>query len=659
MFTNKCVAACLFVLIVAFGVVSLSTIAHAQQGFQPVSPDELKMTSEPLAPDAPAIILYRQVDRDDDIRFPREENYFRIKILTEEGRKNGDIEIPFFKQNGDVIHIRARTIKPDGSIVNFDGQVLEKSIAKSRFGEILAKTFALPDVQVGSIIEYSYTINLKENYVYDSHWILNEGLFTKLARFSLKPTGTMAIRWSWQGLQPGTQPKQDRNGDHIIRMEATNIAAFQSEDFMPPENELKSRVDFIYENELFAKDADAYWKKVGKARNEILENFIGKHKAMEQAVAQIVSPADPPETKLRKIYDRVQLLRNTSYEMQKTEQELKRNKDKVADNVEDVWKRGYGDAYQLTWLFLALARAAGFEAYGCWVSDRSEYFFSPSMMQGPKLNVNVVLVKLNGKDLYLDPGVKFTPYGLLAWSESGTPGLRLDKDGGTWITTTVPPSSQSRIERKAKLRLSEAGELDGTLTATYTGLEASGLRHDYRESDGVARKNLLENQLKEQVPVGIEAELTNQPDWNASEAPLVAEFHIRVPGWASGAGRRAVMPVGLLSAAEKHMFEHTNRIHSVYFDYPFEKLDDVTIEVPAGWQIVSVPAAQDRDAQAVAYALKAEKGNGTLHVERKLSVDILLMETKYYASLRNFFQIVRSGDEQQIILQPGPAAPHN
>ena len=31
----------------------------------PVTPEELKMTSEPLAPGAPAVILYRQVDRDD------------------------------------------------------------------------------------------------------------------------------------------------------------------------------------------------------------------------------------------------------------------------------------------------------------------------------------------------------------------------------------------------------------------------------------------------------------------------------------------------------------------------------------------------------------------------------------------------------------------
>ena len=82
-------------------------------------------------------------------------------------------------------------------------------------------------------------------------------------------------------------------------------------------------------------------------------------------MAQIVSPNDTPDVKLRKIYDRVQQIRNKSYELQKTEQEEKREKEKAAENVEDVWKRGYGNGMQLTWLFLGLVRAAGFQAYGC------------------------------------------------------------------------------------------------------------------------------------------------------------------------------------------------------------------------------------------------------------------------------------------------------
>jgi len=620
------------------------------------------MTSEPLAPGAPAIILYRQVDRDDNVHTPHEDNFIRIKILTEEGRKYADLEIPFVRGEYDISGVRARTIRPDGSVAEFDGKVLEKPIEKSRDVKFMAKTLTLPDVQVGGIIEYSFTYDFKEYSLYDSHWILSQDLFTRNAKFSLKPYTSdfpsYAVRWTWHDLPPGTgQPRQTAN--NVVRLEAHNIPAFQTEDFMPPEDELKSRVDFIYSDQLFEPNPDKYWKKVGKQLNGQVEGFVGKKKAMEDAVAQIASPDDPPEVKLQKIYDRVQQLRNTSYEVQKTQQEVAREKEKEPANVEEVWQRGYANGRDLTWLFLGLVRAAGFEAYGVYVSDRSHYFFSINLMDRSRLDANVVLVKVNGKDIYFDPGAAFTPFGLLEWPETGVAGLRLDKDGGTWIQSTLPQSSESQIERKARLKLSDTGDLEGNLTVTFTGLEAMNRRVEERHSDDTERKRYLEDQVKEYIPVAAELELTNQPDWKSSSRPLVAEFTLKIPGWVSGAGRRALLPVGIFSATEKGMFEHANRVHPIYFAFPFEKVDDVTIDLPDGWQTQSVPQPRNQDGHVVAYNVNVEKDAKSLHLSRKLKVDVLLLEPKYYAALRNFFQVVRSGDEEQIVLQPGTATASN
>lgn len=349
--------------------------------------------------------------------------------------------------------MRARTIRPDGTVAEFDGKVFEKEIVKARGLKYMAKTFTLPDVQVGSIIEYSYTYDFKEYALYGSNWILSQELFTKAAKFSLKPyqgsfQNPFTVRWR-PYLPVGTTPPQE-GADHIVRLEVHNVAAFQVEDFMPPENELKARVNFVYSDEAFEPNADKYWKKVGKKLDGQVESFVGKPKAMEDAVAQIVSPNDPPEVKLRKIYDRVQQFRNTSYEVAKTEQEEKREKEKEPVNVEEVWKRGYATGNDLTWLFLGLVRAAGFDASPVFVSDRRNYFFSAVSKDRSKLDANVVLVKVNGKDTYFDPGAAFTPFGLLEWPETGVTGLRLDKDGGTWVQSTLPQSSESRIERKAK-----------------------------------------------------------------------------------------------------------------------------------------------------------------------------------------------------------------
>ena len=165
-------ASCALCLVLAAGN-HWSPAVHASEGFPPISPEELKMTSEPLAPGAPAIILYRQVDRDDNGRTSHEDNYIRIKILTEEGRQRANVELPFSKESENVVAIRGRTVKPDGSEVPFDGTVFEKSLVKARGLHYLAKTFTLPDVEVGSIIEYRWTYDLSEEYIYDSHWILS------------------------------------------------------------------------------------------------------------------------------------------------------------------------------------------------------------------------------------------------------------------------------------------------------------------------------------------------------------------------------------------------------------------------------------------------------------------------------------------------------
>jgi hypothetical protein len=623
--------------------------------WQPITPQDLKMTSVPEAPGAPAIYLYRQVDRDDSNRTPHEYNYARIKILTEEGRKYADVEIPFLREEGNIQGLKARTIRPDGSIVSFEGKAFDKTIVKAKGLKYLAKTFSLPDVQVGSIIEYHYTYDLNEGYVYDSHWILSEELFTKRGKFSLKPNGDFALRWSWPaGLPAGTATPKNEGG--FVRLESQNIPAFQIEDYMPPQNELKYRVDFVYSEGEVEKDPDKFWKKEGKKLNDRVENFTGKRKAMEQAVSETVAPNDAPEVKLQKIYARVQKLRNTSWETEKTEQEQKREKQKDINSVEELWKRGYGNGRQINWLFLAMARAAGFEAYSVYISARSEYFFNPQMMNANQLNGDVVLVKLNGKEVYCDPATAYAPFGLLSWPETGVKGLRLDKDGGSWVTTTLPPSSDSRTERKADLKLTDEGALEGKLTVTFVGLEALWRRIEERNEDETNRKKFLEDQVKESIPTGIDVDLTNKPDWGSSMATLTAEFDLKVPGWASGAGRRALLPVGLFGAPEKHAFEHAERVHAIYFSYPSEKIDDVRIDLPLGWQVSSVPTVQDMDAKAALYSLKVENNKGTLHLTRRLNMDLLMVEVKLYPTLRNFFQVVRTGDEQQIVLQPGAAA---
>ena len=630
-----------------FLVLANPRLARGGDDWQPILPEELKMITEPKAPGAPAVYLYRQVDRDDQAG--REINYARIKILTEEGRKNADVEVPFYKNQGNIRGIKARTIHSDGSIAEFDGKVYEKTIVKARGVSVLAKTFTLPDVQVGSIIEYRYVKEWGNGLIYDSNWTLSWELFTKQAKFSLRPSSDYAVSWNWNNLPPGTIPPKDEKGQ--ISLTAQDIPSFPTEDYMPPEGELQARVNFIY-TESVEKDSEKFWKEYTKRKSTAIEAYAGKGKAMEQAVATIVSSGDAPEVKLQKIYARVQQLRNLSFEKEKTEQEQKRQKIKDLNNVEDIWKDGYGYGAGINWLFMALARAAGFEANPVFASARAEHFFHPKLMNAFELNSNMVVVKVEGKDVFCDPATKFAPYGLLPWEETGVMGRKLDKDGGVWIQTPMPESAVSQVQRKADLKLTEEGSLEGKLTVTYSGLTSLWRRLEERDEDAAQRKQFLEDGVKEYIPVGAEVELSNKPDWDSSAPTMVAEFTLKVQGWASAAGHRTLLPETLFGNGEKHTFEHTNRVHPICFHYPYEDIDDVTIELPLGLQVQSVPSEKSKDEKVIAYFLKTDNQKNAVHVHRDFRVNIWEIDPKYYLSLRSFYELVRTGDEEQIVLQP-------
>lgn len=627
--------------------------AHCED-WLPVTPEELQLTREPKAPGAAAIYLYRQVDRDDTI--PAVTIYVRLKILTEEGRKYADVEIPFTKGYESVRGIEARTIRSDGSVVPFDGSVYEKPLESMRSVKLMAKTFTMPDVQPGSIIEYRYKHLEQSGFVFDSHWILSQDLFTRYAKYSLLPYPYFSLQWSWpRGLPDGaTHPDKDRSGK--IRLEAHDIPAFVTEELMPPENELKYRVDFIYlADQRLTKDPVEFWKRYGNGAFARLKKFVNEPKAMDRAVTQIVQASDPPEVKLRKIYARVQQIRNVSFERSKSEQEQQRESQHPAHTVEDVWNRGSGDAFEVTYLFLALARAAGFQADLALVSTRDQYFFDRRLMNPGQLNSNLVIVNLDGKDWYLDPGVPFTPFGLLPWNETAVHALRLDERGGTWLNTPMPPPSSSRIERKAQLKLERDGTLSGKLTTRFIGLEAASLRLRERNEDDADRKQFLEDQLRYSVPSGIEVTLTNHPDWSGSDEPLIAEYALKVPGWAAAAGQRQLLKVGLFCRQEDRTFERPIRTQPLYFSFPYEHADDVSIEMPAGTRVGSLPKSQNLVFNLYSYGLTAENHDGTLHLMRNMLLNLVLVDAKYYGQLHDFFQSVRSADEEQVVIAPAAA----
>src|SRR5437588_3757758 len=127
-----------------------AAVSFAQkEDWLPVTQQDLQYKEVPGNPGAPAVRLYyaQYIDDNTSSLFI----YERVKILNEKGLQPGrtyaDVEIPLITF-ADIVEtiadLKARTIKPDGSIVEFNGKTFEKVRYKSRGDKIAVKAFSMP-----------------------------------------------------------------------------------------------------------------------------------------------------------------------------------------------------------------------------------------------------------------------------------------------------------------------------------------------------------------------------------------------------------------------------------------------------------------------------------------------------------------------------------
>ncbi len=652
----------LLVATIVATILTFSSGSRAKDDWLPIDPADLALKDNPLSPGAHAMILYRE--NSIDAKSSSETEYRRIKIFTEEGKKWGDVEIPFLKSQSDIKDVRARTIRPDGTVVNFAGDVFEKEIVKTGGIKYLAKTFSLPEVQPGCIIEYKYRQQFDSDYYWSFEWEVQGDLFSRLARFSIVPVdtpGAPALYWRQYLIPPDAKPARQKDGS--IAMEIHNLRGIEEEDFMPPERFLRARVAFFYRSQDDPQNEtpDQFWKRISKAWEEKMEKFIDKKSALQGVVSQTIAASDSPDAKLQKLYARVLQIRNTSFDDPQTAKEEKREKLKPNNNVDDVLKRGYGTGTEINYLMVGLARAAGFESSMAYVAPRNSNGFSPNMQDSDQLSANVVWVRSGNQDIYIDPGSKYFAYALLPWYETGVQGLRLEKQGGTNINIPLDPPSDAVRERHADVRIEEDGTLSGKLELTYLRQWGCGLRYDDREEDEAGKKKIIIDEVKSWLPSSATFDITSMTGWDKLDDPIHIEGTLRIPGFATSAGHRVLVPLTFFQAAYAASFQHENRSNAVYFHFPAIEKDSLSVHFPGGYKIETLPSPTHlTPGAAFEYSVATTQDGEVVKVERQLTIGGgIMFPVTNYRVFRSFFNTVKTDDDGQIVLQLAQAAKGN
>ena len=651
--------------------ISATPLLRAQ--FQPPTQEELSMTADPKAPGAAAV--YLNIDEVSDDQLHYYSLYVRIKVLQDKGKDLATIEVPYLRGESKINDIKGRTIHPDGTIIPLTVKSSDLLIFKSGDAQFNRKVFTLPDVEVGSILEYRYQIDYDE-YVYSSPtWEIQRPYFVHQSHYKFTPfkaflhgsqnqtsnrladehgNNVNTLIW-WPILPPDARVETDATGRYSI--DITDIPPAPDEEWMPPVESLIYKVVFYYKN---ASSPTNFWIDESKFWSKDVDHFAEPTKTIRSAVAGLIAPADSDLEKARKLYKAVQDLDNTDFSRAKEKAELKQLGLRPSKRAEDTLAQKSGSSNDIALLYLAMLRAAGLTAYDLKVVDREKGTFIPGYLNFRQLNDDLVILNSGGKDILLDPGEKMCPFQTLSWRHSSAGGVREGSGGNQFATSAIQAYTANSLLRVGDLNLDGHGAVTGDIRFVMTGQQALRWRQDALRYDLDEIKHRFDRWLQAMAPEGVELHIDHFLGLDNPESNLMAT--VKVQGTLGAATSRRLLIPGFFFDSTGHVpfVNQSRRMQPVDMHYGEQITDQLVYHLPAGLAVESAPqdtkVAWEGHAALVA---KSKTESGQVTVVRQLSRVFTMAKPDEYQDLRAFYQTVAAADQQQLVLTTSAAAKGN
>lgn len=635
-----------------------ASIQAAGDEWKPIDAAHLALKAPTVEKEADAEGLFWEVKIDDnpegDLIF---DHYIRVKVFTERGRESqSKVDLLFGKLYGDEIKIKdiaARTIKPDGSIVQLKKEdIYERTIVKGSGLKYKAKSFAMPAVEPGCIIEYRWRevrVNTDANYV---RLQFQREIPVQRVQYSIKPMSYENASFHSIVLQgQNANWVKEKGGYYSTTM--TNMPAVYEESRMPPEDEVKTWMLVFYQKATSEKpDTEKYWLELGKSYYERTKSLLKPNDEVKEMAASLTGTAKTDDEKIANLFDFCR------YKIKPTRDLTPDERAKLKDNKSpaDTLKRGVGTGGDIDLLFAALANASGFDARIVLAPDRGDIFFNKTLPNSYFIRPQHIAVNVGGTWKFFNPGYSYLQLGMLRWQEEGQQSLITDPKNPVWVNTPMSSHEKSLVKRTAKLNLTDDGTLEGDVRVEFTGHFAVERKQELDEQSETEREENLKEEIKMQMSA---AEITNITIENATDQvkPLVFSYRVRFPGYATRTGKRLFLQPAFFQHGLKPLFATATRKYPIYFHYPWSENDEVEFALPKGYALDNADAPApfgSGDISTYKPSLATSNDGSVLIYKRSFFFGgggSLLYPVESYTAVKSYFDSVHKQDSHSVALK--------
>jgi hypothetical protein len=634
---------------------------------------DFELKTEDTSDDHDAILILNSVD----VVFVDYKQYLsirqRIRIETEKGLDYATQSIQLYQSDSG-----RETLKNlSGTTYNLtDGKVEKVELdVNSVFEEDLSefytlKSFTMPDVRIGSIIEFSYVVESPFPYIDDINLqygipIINLALNIQFPNY-----------YSYNVVfNPKSRYKIDFNAkDFEDSLTSTLIDASESDYFDSDQKIQQVRVS--------NKSISFTQQHIPALLPEFLSGNLNKYRA--KMIINIASFNDVQTGKVRKEFGTTwEAVAKTIYDSDKFGDEVKRSrffrkdledltqslttpKEKVTaildflklkvkwdgkygvftkDGIKEAYKKGSGNVSEVNLLLVSMLREAEIEANPVLVSSVDNE--TPIFPTREGFNYIVVQVSYGDEKVLVDATEKFAGLNLLPIRAANWKGRLIKKDGSSeWIRLTDNQKSEDIVF--LNIKLDSESEATGSGQKRHTNYRALNSRNTNMNSTGDELEKHIQNDN-----VGLEISNVIVEGLENVNSDLTYKYDIKFKNAFDKVGDNIYITPLLYEANEESPFKLETRKLPLDLSFPYKTKTIVNIKIPEGYEVESIPEsikAVYNDTIGYYKYVTRNQGN-MISTVATFNLDVSVIQPKDYPAFKKFFEAIVEKDAQKIVLK--------
>ena len=564
----------------------------------------------------------------------------RIKILKNEGFKYGTIQVPLYRNR----YNKEELIVSNAFTYNLEnGKVVKSELEKDHkflerlIGDYWYASFSMPNVKLGSVIEYK-TVIISKNAEDVPEWFFQKDIPVKYSHYSFRAPA--AIRYL-QHIKGNVKIKTlVKERDFIFIAE--NVPPIKDEVFVTNNDNFRSSVVHYlsgyrdrYNN---IREFVGNWNDVAKVINqngrhvEILKKSSFTKAITDQILKDKIFTTD--KDKISEILKYVQstMTWNKSHNVTSTRE------------LTEIFNKKSGNSAEINLLLIAILRNAGFKTYPVILATKQK---GVSYLPHPNAFNNMIVgVEVNNEILLLDATDIYSGINIIPTENTNWIG-RLIKEDNSSEEINLVPTIKSRKGITANIKLENDGSINGTVRNNLNNYEA----YTFRTTNYQVSEEKLIEEIESRFKIEIESYQLNNRE-NISENLEESYSFKRESSFDVIGDKIYLSPMSFFSMKE-NPFKAESRTYPIDFIYPNDNAYIINYEIPEGYTIDYLPKSKRFSTGSNSVILKTVVNSSDTKVQVKLNLEYTkaFVEAHEYADIKQVFEEMVKFCDEKIVLK--------